>query len=81
LNDPTVRNERDVVIFTDTFRIEGKLNIFSGVRLTDYMNESKPFVAITDATIKDLSDRQVMTAAFLNIKLDAIQIIVPSDDA
>jgi hypothetical protein len=45
------------------------------------MNESKSFVAITDATIKDLSDRQVMTAAFLNIKLDAIQIIVPSDDA
>lgn len=81
MNDPAVESAQDVVILTDTFRIEGKLNILSGVRLTDYMNESKAFIAITDATIKEISGKQVMTAAFINIKLETIQVIVPSHEA
>ena len=49
MEEPDVETEQDIVILTDTLRIEGTLGIFSGVRLTDYMNESKPFIPITDA--------------------------------
>lgn len=80
MNEPAVESEQYVVILTDTFRIEGNLGIFSGVRLTDYMNESKSFIPLTDATVKDLCGRQVMKTAFINVKKETIQLVVPSED-
>ncbi len=80
MEEPEVENEQHVVILTDTLRIEGLLGIFSGVRLTDYMNESKPFIPITDATVKDLYGRPVMKSAFINVNREAIQLVAPSED-
>ena len=80
MEEPDVEKEQYIVILTDTLRIEGILGIFSGVRLTDYMNESKPFIPITDATVKDLFGRPVMKSAFINVKREAIQLVAPSGD-
>jgi hypothetical protein len=80
MEEPETENKQYVIILTDTLRIEGALGIFSGVRLTDYMNESKSFIAIIDATVKDLYGRQVMKSAFINVKREAIQLVAPSSD-
>lgn len=80
MEETDVEKEQYVVILTDTLRIEGVLGIFSGVRLTDYMNESKPFIPVTNATVKDLYGRPVMKSTFINVKQEAIQLVSPASD-
>jgi Family of unknown function (DUF6812) len=80
MEESGVEKEQHIVILTDTLRIEGILGIFSGIRLTDYMNESKPFIPITDATVKDLYGRPVMKSTFINVKREAIQLVAPAGD-
>ena len=80
MNDPAADSEQIIVVLTDTFRVEGKLGIFSGVRLTDYMNESKTFIPMTDATVKDLCGRQIMKTALVNVKKESIQLVIPSEE-
>jgi len=71
--------KRKVLIFTRQFEIKGDLNIYQGVRLTDYMNESKPFVSVTDVEVKGRSGEMRMTSKFLNVRRDDIEMIVPED--
>lgn len=80
MNDPAVDSEQYIVILTDTFRIEGNLGIFSGVRLTDYMNESKTFIPLTDATVKDLCGRRILKTPLVNVKKESIQLVIPAHE-
>jgi len=80
MEEPDVETEQYIVILTDTLRIEGTLGIFSGVRLTDYMNESKAFIPITDATVKNLDGHLIMKSAFINVQREAIQLVAPAGD-
>lgn len=66
-------------IFTRQFDIVGYLHIYSGVRLTDYMNESKEFIAVTDAEIRRPADGTFMNAEFLTVRKDEIEIILPEE--
>jgi hypothetical protein len=45
------------------------------------MNESKPFISVTDAEVKHLSSDggAVIKTAFLNVRKDDIEIVVPED--
>jgi len=45
--------------------------------VTDYMVEAKDFIAVTDAEVWELGDRRIMTAPFLNVHRDHIQIVTP----
>ncbi len=76
MNDNTDRME--VHIFTRQFKIVGNLSIYPGVRLTDYMNESKPFVSVTDAVVYGRDGQHVFAAGFLNLRRDEIELILPS---
>ena len=69
--------KQTVIIFTRQFEIKGDLNIYQGVRLTDYMNESKPFISVTGVEVKRRSGEMLMTAKFLNVRRDDIEMIVP----
>jgi len=69
----------EVHIFTRQFKLIGFINIYSGVRLTDYMNESKPFVSITNVKGYDFNGEALFAAGFLNLRRDEIVIIIPSD--
>ncbi len=69
----------EVHIFTSQFKLIGHISIYSGVRLTDYMNESKPFVSLTDVRGYDLYGKELFVAGFLNVRRDDISIIIPSD--
>lgn len=66
-----------VTILTGTYRIKGHIDLVSGARVTDYMTESKEFIAVTDAEVWEVAGRQVFTAPFINVNRDHIHIIAP----
>jgi hypothetical protein len=66
-----------VTILTGTYRIKGFVELMPGARLTDYLTESKNFIAVTDAQVWELGDRHVIGAPFLNVSRDHIQIVIP----
>ena len=68
-----------VVILTGSYRIKGYIDLIPGARLTDYIVEAKDFVAVTNAEFYEsvLGGRQVLSAPFINVNRDCIQIVTP----
>ncbi len=68
-----------ITIFTGSYRIKGYIDLIPGARVTDYMTEAKPFIAVTDAEVWELEvgGRQLMSAPFLNVSREHIQVIAP----
>lgn len=71
--------KQKVVIFTHHFEIKGNLHIYEGVRLTDFMNESKGFISVTDVEVRRQNGEELIKSSFLNIRKDDIVLIVPDD--
>jgi hypothetical protein len=76
---PAEETKTKVTIFTGSYRIKGYIDLIHGARVTDYMTEAKPFIAVTDAEVWELEvgGRQLMSAPFLNVSRDHIQVIAP----
>ena len=76
-------NERQdkmrVTIFTGNYRITGVIELFQGARLTDYLAEAGSFIAVTNAEISDKDDHKILTAPFLNVHRDNIEIMLPAE--
>ena len=68
-----------VVMLTSHHRIKGNISLYSNARLTDYIVEAKPFIAVTDAEVMGINSKLVFTASFLNVQKDHIEIIVPAE--
>ncbi len=66
-----------VIILTSSYRIKGRIHLQQGARVTDFMIDSKNFVAVTNVEVWDLTGRQIMTAPFVNVSRDHIEIITP----
>ena len=66
-----------VVILTRTYRIKGHIHLQPGARVTDYMIDSKNFMALTDVEVWDLGGRLIMNAPFVNVSRDHVEIITP----
>jgi hypothetical protein len=68
-----------VTILTESYRIKGFIDLIPGARVTDYVNDAKGFIAITDAEVWELAvgGRQMIAAPFLNVARDHIQVITP----
>ena len=68
-----------VTIFTGSYRIKGYIDLLPGSRVTDYMTGSKEFIAVTDAEVFELEigGRQLMSAPFINVSREHIQVIAP----
>jgi len=74
----TKRDDRTrVIILTDSYKIIGELHLVAGARLTDYLTEAKSFIAVTDAQVTDHSGREIMSAPFVNVNRDRVEVIVP----
>jgi uncharacterized protein DUF6812 len=75
----TNESRTKVTIFTGTYRIKGYIDLLPGARLTDYIVEAKDFVALTNAEVYEsvLGGHQILTAPFLNVNRDHIQIVTP----
>ena len=65
------------MMLAGSFRIKGEIELVAGARITDYMVESKPFIAVTDAEVWDLEGRRIMVVPFLNVSRDHVVIIAP----
>ena len=68
-----------VTIFTGSYRIKGYIDLLPGSRVTDFMTGAKEFIAVTDAEVFELEigGRQLMSAPFINVSRDHIQVIAP----
>ena len=75
----TEESRTKVTILTGTYRIKGYIDLIPGARLTDYIVEAKDFVAVTNAEVYEsgLGGRQVLSAPFINVNRDSIQIVMP----
>lgn len=71
------QNRTKVTILTGTYRIKGYIDLLPGARVTDFMNEARGFIAVTEAEVWEVAGRQVFAAPFLNLNRDHVQIITP----
>ena len=70
-----------VTIFTSTYRVRGFIELVPGARISDFMAESRDFIAVTKAEVWELQPggRQVAAAPFLNVSRDHIELILPGE--
>jgi Family of unknown function (DUF6812) len=72
-------NRTKVTFLTSTYRIHGYIELVPGARVTDYINDAKIFIAITDAEVRGPDGRMVLQVPFLNLSRDQIVIVTPGD--
>lgn len=72
-------DKTEILIFTDNYRIRGKIALVPGARLTDYMLDAKAFIAVVDAEVTDKANNLILKTPFLNIQRDRIEIIIPAE--
>ena len=70
-------NKTKVTILTGTYRVKGYIELTPGARVTDYLVEAKDFIAVTDAEVREIGDRKILSAPFLNVSRQHIQIVTP----
>lgn len=75
----TDEDKTKVTILTGTYRVKGYIELLPGARVTDYLEESKDFIAVTDAEVWDLNNRHILNAPFVNVSRDHIQIVTPGE--
>jgi len=75
----TDQSRTKVTILTGSYRIKGYIDLIPGARLTDFIVEAKDFVAVTNAEVWEavLGGHQVLSAPFINVNRDCIQIVTP----
>ena len=70
-------NRTRVVILAGPYRIKGEITLVAGARLTDYMVESKGFIALTQVEVWDLEGRLILSAPFLDVSRDHVVVVAP----
>ena len=71
------QSKTTVTILTANYRIKGHIDLLPGARVTDYIVESKEFIAVTDAEVWEVMGRMVFTAPFINVNREHIQVLAP----
>ena len=66
-----------VTILTSSYRVKGSIELLPGARVTDFMNEAKGFIAVTDAEVWESNERRVLTTPFLNVSKEHVVIVTP----
>ena len=66
-----------VTLLTANYRIKGYIDMIPGARVTDFLVDSKDFLALTDVEVWELGGRQVLVAPFVNVSRDQIEIVTP----
>jgi hypothetical protein len=67
-----------LTVYANGYRISGTGSVLPGARVTDFMNESKQFIALTDVSVWDIDDgRKVMSSPFININRESVEFVVP----
>ncbi|MCB9554587.1 MAG: hypothetical protein H6707_00705 [Deltaproteobacteria bacterium] len=66
-----------VILFTAQFIIEGRVFLPPSARLTDFLRESAPFIAVTDAVISDHKRQELFRAEFINVAREKVELALP----
>jgi hypothetical protein len=66
-----------VVILTRSYRIKGCIHLLPGARVTDFLVDSKDFLALTEVEVWEIGGRLVLTAPFVNVSRQHIEIVTP----
>jgi hypothetical protein len=74
-----LEDKTPVVVFTRNHRIEGKIALVPGARLTDYVVGANQFIAMTEVAVKDKTGKILLNSPFLDVNRDQIEIIFPAD--
>jgi hypothetical protein len=79
LSENVNENMTKVTILTPSFQVKGYINLLPGARVTDFMNESKGFLAVIDAEVREIGEgmRFVQNAPFLNVNRGLIELVIP----
>ena len=74
------QNRTKVTILTSSYRIKGYIDVLPGARVTDFVVESKSFIAVTDAEVyePELGGRLVLSAPFIDVNRQHIEVITPA---
>jgi hypothetical protein len=72
-------DKSEVIIFTNNYRIHGKIALVPGARLTDYIVDAKSFIAVVDVEVKDKAGNLILKTPFLDVHRDHIEIILPAE--
>ncbi|MDA1043719.1 MAG: hypothetical protein O3C57_00695 [Verrucomicrobia bacterium] len=75
-NANTGETQTRALVYTNNFTIRGDVSLFAGARLTDYMNISGEFIAITNANVATPAGQAILRASFLNLRREQIVFIV-----
>ena len=73
------KNSVDAIVQTVYHRIHGCLHVRVGERVSDEINRSDRFLALTDATIYDLQGNVIQVCPFLSVNRDQIIWIYPEE--
>ncbi len=74
------KDQREVIVQTNTHKIKGVLHIQTDLRMIDELNESNHFLALTRVSILDNNDVALYETNFLAINTDQIVWILPIDE-
>lgn len=66
-----------VIILTASYRITGEIDLVPGARVTDFLHEARAFIAVTGAEVWEIGGRKVLSAPFLNVSREHIQVVTP----
>lgn len=69
-----------VIIQTQSHQIHGEIYIRPDERLKDELNTSEQFLAVTDAVVFDLENKELYHAHFLTLNRDQIIWMIPERD-
>jgi hypothetical protein len=75
------KNAVNAIIQTLTYRITGKIFIRVGERVSDALNQSDPFLAVTEATIFDNAGELAYKSDFITVNRDHIIWVMPEEAA
>ncbi len=75
------KKRTQVTVLTKHYRIEGEIDLIPGARMTDFMNKVGKFMVVTEAVVKDLNDKELVTVEFINVRVNNIEVILPVDSA
>ena len=71
------KNSVETLIQTVTNRVKGFIHIRNEERISDELNQSAQFIAVTEATIYDLNGLELYRSPFLAINRDQIVWLAP----
>ncbi len=74
------KNPVAVILQTDCHIVQGYLHVRPSERIKDELNRAEKFIAVTDATIRDIRGNELYRCNFLTINCDHIHWLIPQEE-